>query len=152
MDSIAPKNAARISSPELTRIVFPSKNTITSATTIFAPEEIPKTKGPAMGLWKKVCNRYPASASAPPRIPAASVRGKRISHKILAFMPSWVLPVVSISVNGIFTVPIPILQSSSTRMPAVNRTNAMRYLIFLRCCMFFSFFSYSYSNRILISF
>ena len=54
MDNIAPKNAARINSPELTRTVFPSKNTITSATTIFAPEEIPKTKGPAMGLWKKV--------------------------------------------------------------------------------------------------
>ena len=54
MDSIAPRNAARISSPELTRIVFPSKNTITSATTIFAPEEIPSTKGPAMGLWKNV--------------------------------------------------------------------------------------------------
>ena len=44
----------QVSSPELTRIVFPSKNTITSATTIFAPEEIPSTKGPAMGLWKNV--------------------------------------------------------------------------------------------------
>ena len=44
----------------------------------FAPEEIPSVKGPAMGLWKKVCNRYPDRASPPPRIPAAAALGKRI--------------------------------------------------------------------------
>ena len=57
MESIAPTNAARIIPAEFTVLPLPRKNTMTRATTIFAPEEIPSTKGPAIGLWKKVCNR-----------------------------------------------------------------------------------------------
>ena len=50
IESIAPKNAAAIMASELTRMAFPSKNTITSATTILAPDDMPSTKGPAIGL------------------------------------------------------------------------------------------------------
>ena len=57
MESIAPANAAVIIPAEFTILPLPREKTMTSATTIFAPEEIPSTKGPAMGLWKKVCKR-----------------------------------------------------------------------------------------------
>ena len=57
MESIAPANAAVIIPAEFTILPLPRKKTMTSATTIFAPEEIPSTKGPAIGLWKKVCKR-----------------------------------------------------------------------------------------------
>ena len=50
IESIAPKNAAAIMASELTRMAFPSKNTITSATIILAPDDMPSTKGPAIGL------------------------------------------------------------------------------------------------------
>lgn len=53
MESIAPANAAVIIPAEFTILPLPREKTMTSATTIFAPEEIPSTKGPAMGLWKK---------------------------------------------------------------------------------------------------
>ena len=50
MEIIAPANAARISANELIFNAFPRKNTMTSATTSFAPEEMPSTNGPASGL------------------------------------------------------------------------------------------------------
>ena len=34
-----------------------SSASMATHTVIFAPEEMPSTKGPAMGLWKKVCSR-----------------------------------------------------------------------------------------------
>ena len=52
-------------------------------TTIFAPEEIPSTKGPAMGLRKKVWSKKPDTDSAPPRMAASSIRGIRILKIIL---------------------------------------------------------------------
>ena len=44
----------------------PTMTIITSATTSFAPELMPRMNGPAMGLLKNVCSRKPESASAPP--------------------------------------------------------------------------------------
>ena len=78
MDSIAPTNAAAINTAE--DVVRPWRRSSSNAmhTVSFAPEEIPSTKGPAMGLWKKVCSRYPDSDNAPPRISADSSRGSRI--------------------------------------------------------------------------
>ena len=52
-------------------------------TTIFAPEEIPRTNGPAMGLRKKVCSKNPDTDRAPPRMAARSIRGIRILKMIL---------------------------------------------------------------------
>ena len=65
---------------ELTAIPFPRRTIIRSDTTSFAPEEIPSTKGPAIGLAKNVWSRKPDTDSAPPSIAAARIRGRRISH------------------------------------------------------------------------
>ena len=52
--SSEPVNAAITIPSELIIIPFSSKKIITSATTSFAPEEIPSTYGPAIGFWKKL--------------------------------------------------------------------------------------------------
>ena len=57
IQSMAPAKAAIIRTQELKANAFPRAATMTRATTSFAPEEIPSVKGPAMGLWKKVCKR-----------------------------------------------------------------------------------------------
>ena len=54
METMAPAKAARINITEPATRPFPSKKIITSAVISFAPEEIPSTKGPAMGFAKKV--------------------------------------------------------------------------------------------------
>ena len=91
IERIEPRNAARIITAELMETPFARANIITRATTILAPDEIPRTKGPAMGLEKKVCRRKPATDKAPPRITAARIRGRRISHMIcpLTEASSW---------------------------------------------------------------
>ncbi len=43
------------------------KTTIVSATASLAPLEMPMTNGPAMGLAKKVCSRYPATDKRRPQ-------------------------------------------------------------------------------------
>ena len=73
-----PIKAAITSVQEETAPNFPRMTIIVSATTIFAPEEIPNTKGPAIGLEKKVCSKNPESDSAPPKIAAIRMRGRRI--------------------------------------------------------------------------
>ena len=60
-----------------------SKNIIVIATNILAPDDMPSTKGPAIGFLKKVCSRKPDSDNAPPRIAAIHNRGRRIFHIIL---------------------------------------------------------------------
>ena len=50
IEIIAPTNAAAINTQEVIFTACPIRNTMTSATTIFAPEEIPNTNGPAIGL------------------------------------------------------------------------------------------------------
>ena len=49
----------------------------------FAPEEIPSTNGPAMGLRKKVWSRNPDRDNAPPRTAAVSSLGRRIFQMML---------------------------------------------------------------------
>ena len=82
MEIMAPAKAARIMAAELTDIPFPSMKIISRDTTSLAPEEIPSTKGPAMGLAKKVWSRKPDTDNAPPRITTARILGSRISHTI----------------------------------------------------------------------
>ena len=57
MAAIAPAKAARIRVRELVSRPWLRNTTITSATASLAPLEMPITKGPAMGLAKKVCSR-----------------------------------------------------------------------------------------------
>ena len=54
---MAPTKAAAMRMAE--EVVLPrlSSASMATHTVIFAPEEMPSTKGPAMGLWKKVCSR-----------------------------------------------------------------------------------------------
>ena len=54
---MAPANAARMRVRELVSSPWFRNTTMTSATASLAPLEMPMTKGPAMGLAKKVCNR-----------------------------------------------------------------------------------------------
>ena len=55
--SMAPTNAAATIAAELTGRARLMAMTMASATVSFAPEDTPRMKGPAMGLWKKVCSR-----------------------------------------------------------------------------------------------
>ena len=73
-----PTNAETTIMPLVMTPALPTMTIITSATTSFAPELIPRMNGPAMGLLKNVCSRKPESASAPPSRAAAIRRGKRM--------------------------------------------------------------------------
>ena len=75
MDSIAPRKAAPIIAAEVETSPRLSRKIIVRDTASFAPEEMPSTKGPAMGLAKKVWSRKPDRDRPPPRIAAASIRG-----------------------------------------------------------------------------
>ena len=57
MEAMAPAKAAVIRVRELVSRPWFRKVTMTSATASLAPLEMPMTKGPAMGLAKKVCSR-----------------------------------------------------------------------------------------------
>ena len=76
--SIAPTNAAPMSSADDDLTPRLSRKIITSETANFAPDEMPSTNGPAMGLWKNVCRRYPDTDSAPPKMSADAMRGNLI--------------------------------------------------------------------------
>ena len=78
IESIAPMNAALISSADEDFTPRLSRKIITSETASFAPDEMPSTNGPAMGLWKNVCRRYPDTDSAPPKMSADAMRGNLI--------------------------------------------------------------------------
>ena len=54
MEIMEPVKAAMIITPEVATIDFPRRKIIVSATISFAQEEIPRTKGPAIGFPKKV--------------------------------------------------------------------------------------------------
>ena len=105
---------------------------MTSATTSFAPEEIPRVNGPAIGLWKKVCKRYPDNASPPPRIAAAIALGKRIPITISVKVSSAPLPhsIFGISETGIFTLPMHIFKTKNKNNKAARMINAAPYLLF----------------------
>ena len=57
MEPIAPRNAAAISTADDETSPRLKSRIMTIDTQSFAPEEMPSTKGPAMGLWKNVCRR-----------------------------------------------------------------------------------------------
>ena len=54
MEIMAPKKAEKIKLAELETAPRLSRKIMVTETVSFAPEEMPSTKGPAMGLWKKV--------------------------------------------------------------------------------------------------
>ena len=82
MEIMAPTKAAAIRARELAKRPWLSRKIITRDTASLAPEEMPRTKGPAMGFAKKVWSRKPETDSAPPRSMAERIRGSRISQTI----------------------------------------------------------------------
>lgn len=74
-----PAKAAKTKPKEERAMPALRKKIMARATKSLAPEEMPKTKGPAIGLEKKVCNKKPETERAPPRIIAARMRGSLMS-------------------------------------------------------------------------
>ena len=99
MEMSAPANAAPAISAEFNTIAPRAAAIRERATMSRAPDDTPRTNGPAMGLWKKVWSMYPASASAPPSIIAASVLGRRILKRIIATVPPLPSPAPSAPVR-----------------------------------------------------
>ena len=122
MESIAPPKAASTISKELTGRPWFRRRIMTRATASFAPEEIPRTKGPAIGLWKKVCRAKPDTDRPPPRRTAARARGKRICQTILQFVgsPSRRKRILKISPGAMDTDPEAMF-TSSRRSSAASR-------------------------------
>lgn len=126
----APANAAMISVYDDTKEYLSRKNIITSATIIFAPEEIPSTNGPAIGFAKNVCNKNPDKDKAPPRIAAINTLGSLIFQIIFASVPSPPLlaRIFRISGTEISTFPVLIFKTVTTQNAAASTTNTAKYL------------------------
>ena len=82
MAVMAPAKAAKMRARELMEIPRPRNRIIKRDTASSAPEEIPSTKGLAMGLAKKVCSKNPDTARAPPKMAADRMRGRRMSQRM----------------------------------------------------------------------
>ena len=83
IESIDPTNAATTVSESGIELNIPFIAMVTMARNIFAPDEMPSTNGPAIGLRKKVWMRNPESESAPPKTAASKSLGSRIFQIIL---------------------------------------------------------------------
>ena len=124
-DIIEPAKAATISAIDDTAPSRLKKKIMVMATTIFAPEEMPSTNGPAMGFPKKFCSRKPDSDSAPPSIAAMKMRGMRIFQMMECWTESCPRPTsmrIS-SPKGICTLPITILSIVMPMSAASSSTN-----------------------------
>ena len=118
MTSSDPTKAAATMTEDGTLFQYWSAMIMTNPTAIFAPDEIPRTKGPAMGLRKKVCNRKPDTESAPPKIAASRILGSRIFQIILLSTDSSRIRsrmIRMISFAGMDTVPELILTITKTK-------------------------------------
>ena len=99
---------------------------ITKPTHIFAPDEMPSTNGPAMGLRKNVCSRKPETASAPPSTAAVKRRGRRMLQMILlSTLPSSMRRkiILNIFTTGILTEPVFTLSTMPSATSASNARN-----------------------------
>ena len=86
MEIIDPAKAARIMAAEPIKRPFPRNRIMTRATTSLAPEEIPRTKGPAIGFAKKVWSKNPDTERAPPSSAAAKRRFSNVGLGIVHSM------------------------------------------------------------------
>ena len=105
--------------------MLPAEHIITNATIIFAPDDIPRMNGPAIGLWKNTWSRKPDRDNAPPKIAAIRILGSRICQIIWYPVPSFrpAVRIPKISFTDMFTVPVLILISTirkSARSITVN--------------------------------
>lgn len=109
----APTNApATVTAGDHSPVNFPPKSPALNnkkATPREAPEEIPKTEGPARGLWKRVCIMSPATANRAPQHAAPIAMGIRVSKTMVLTKGETALRLiraVQISLTGMATAPI----------------------------------------------
>ena len=130
---------------------FPRRKIITRETTSFAPDEIPRTKGLAMGFPKNVCKRKPDTDRAPPRIIAASILGSLISQMILSAVSS-PFPknrISIISLTEISILPELIFHTIKLIRSKARKPKAIQYL---RCSFFRMFLSFLFIHQNLPSY
>ena len=142
--STNPRDINEPAKAEITRVMLllfkdaDIKKTMVSATHIFAPDEIPSTKGPAIGLRKNVWSKSPDSASAPPSIITAILLGNLILKRIVEYVELEFFEnnVLKISGKVILTLPIQTLSKKNKKIPSISIINATIHLIvfFLLIC------------------
>ena len=125
IEIMEPINAAIISVHDETFIVSFKNHIIVKATTIFAPEDIPSTNGPAIGFSKNVCKRKPDRDKAPPSNAAIIIRGSLIFQIILYSLklPSLRNMILNISLIEILTFPVFIFKTAIAKSAAASMTN-----------------------------
>ena len=127
VDIMAPAKAAMISAHEEAEPKRSMRMIMTTATHILAPEEMPKTKGPAMGLPKNVCRRKPDRARAPPRMAACRILGIRIFQIMLTSEASPCLRnrILRIFPVEMLTLPVFIFRMIIARNAAASTANTI---------------------------
>ena len=127
MASMEPTNAAITMPKELIIMPFSSRKIMVSATTSFAPDEIPSTYGPAIGFWKKLWSKNPDTDSAPPNKIAARMRGSLIFHTICENVSSFPLParIANRSDVDMSTLPAPTFHNNNTDNMIIATTKEM---------------------------
>ena len=138
--SAPPKAANIISNPD-DCLPPPATNRSTAQTDSLAPEDMPSTYGPAMGLPKKVCSRYPDTASAPPKSTVMHILGSRICVKI--FLSCSLPPPSRISTilpGSMETLPSAVHRSAPISSAAASAANTAAYPPLCSCPSVPSFF------------
>ena len=126
----APAKAAATIIHEETKDTNRSATIMTRATKSFDPEEMPRTKGPAMGFWKNVCMRKPDRARPPPSTAEAMILGSRSFQTMFIWVlsPSRRKRIRAISPTEIFTLPELMFHTVSTAKAKSRPTKTARYL------------------------
>lgn len=123
-----------------TRIQFPNplklsgemveeKPSITKATPRLAPELIPRTYGPAMGLRKTVCICNPLNDNATPTIRAVIAFGN-LNFKIMVSKSLSVLVKMAFNTSEAFMLTEPKKISSIKKLTRINRRTAKTTLLY----------------------
>ena len=109
---------------------FVRKKIMTRATTIFAPDEIPSTNGPAMGFSKKVWSMNPERDNAPPRSAAIITRGSLIFQmmSMAVSLPSCLKIASAISDTDRLTLPVFIFRTVIMANEAISSPKTIIYL------------------------
>ena len=100
----------------------------------FAPDEIPSTKGPAIGFRKNVWIRNPERDRAPPKREARAIRGRRIFQIMLyaaIFDLSPLNKILTISSAEMLTLPIWMLNITEARRSMINSENTTQERVLL---------------------
>ena len=110
--------------------IYFKKTIIVKATAIFAPEDIPNTKGPAIGFEKNVCSKKPDNDNAPPSNAAINILGNRIFHIILysTASPSLKNKIFKIFATEICTFPVLIFNTTIIKKRIAIVINTIVYL------------------------